>query len=131
MKPALTHIRSKTQKLKSETHALYLAVRDRRTPWYAKFLVAAVVAYAFSPIDLIPDFIPVLGFLDDLVLLPLGIALALRLIPPAVLEDCRRRARETRITGKPGSRAAGAVVIGIWLLLGVVCVGWLYRTFLG
>ncbi len=131
MKPEITQIRSQAQKLKTEAHALYLAVRDPRTPWYAKLLVAAVVAYAFSPIDLIPDFIPVLGFLDDLVLLPLGIALAVRLIPPAVLEDCRRRARETLITGRPVSRAAGAVVIGIWLLLGAVCAGWLYRMVVG
>lgn len=131
MKPALTQIRSKTQKLKSEAHALYLAARVPSTPWYAKLLVAAVVAYAISPIDLIPDFIPVLGYLDDLLLLPLGIALAVRLIPPAVLEDCRKRVQESRGRGKPVSRTAGAVVIGIWLFLGAVCAGWLYRRFLG
>jgi uncharacterized membrane protein YkvA (DUF1232 family) len=131
VKPAFTQIRFQVKKLKSETYALYLAARDPRTPWCAKFLVAAVAAYAFSPIDLIPDFIPVLGYLDDLVLLPLGIALAVRLIPPTVLEDCRRQARETLRTGMPVSRAAGAVIIGIWLLLGVVCAGWLYRMFLG
>jgi uncharacterized membrane protein YkvA (DUF1232 family) len=131
VKPALNQIRSQAQKLKSETHALYLAARDPRTPWYAKLLVAAVVAYALSPIDLIPDFIPVLGYLDDLDLLPLGIALAVRLIPRAVLDDCRRRARETLQNGKIVSRAAGAVVIAIWLLLGAVCAGWLYRMFLG
>jgi uncharacterized membrane protein YkvA (DUF1232 family) len=75
--------------LRDESYALYLASRDPRTPWYAKWLVAAVVAYAVSPIDLIPDFIPVLGQLDDLVLLPIGIALAIRLVPKAVLEQKR------------------------------------------
>jgi uncharacterized membrane protein YkvA (DUF1232 family) len=75
--------------LRNESYALYLASRDPRTPWHAKLLVAAVVAYAVSPIDLIPDFIPVLGQLDDLLLLPIGIALAIRLVPPAVLEEKR------------------------------------------
>jgi uncharacterized membrane protein YkvA (DUF1232 family) len=124
-------IRTTARRLQTETHALYLAARDPRTPWYAKLLVAAVAAYAFSPIDLIPDFIPLLGYLDDLLLLPLGLALAIKLMPPAVLEDCRKRVQESRGNGKPVSRAAGAVVIGIWLLLGAVCLSWLYRTFLG
>ena len=78
--------------LRDETYALYVASRDPRTPWYAKLLVAAIVAYALSPIDLIPDFIPVLGQLDDLLLLPLGIALAIRLVPRAVLEEGRAEA---------------------------------------
>ena len=75
--------------MRDESCALYLASRDPRTPWYAKWLVAAVVAYAVSPIDLIPDFIPVLGQLDDLLLLPIGVALAIRLVPRAVLEEKR------------------------------------------
>jgi uncharacterized membrane protein YkvA (DUF1232 family) len=85
--------------LRDECHALYLASRDPRTPWYVKTLVAAVVAYAVSPIDLIPDFIPVLGQLDDLVLLPLGIALAIRLVPRAVLEEKRVQVAERRAVG--------------------------------
>jgi uncharacterized membrane protein YkvA (DUF1232 family) len=78
--------------LRNESYALYLASRDPRTPWYAKLLVAGVVAYAVSPIDLIPDFIPVLGQLDDMILLPIGIALAIRLVPSAVLEEKRAQA---------------------------------------
>ena len=90
----LTTLHQRARQLKAETWALYLAARDPRTPWYAKLLVAGIVAYACSPIDLIPDFVPVLGYLDDLVLLPLGIAWALQLIPPAVLVECRVRAQD-------------------------------------
>jgi uncharacterized membrane protein YkvA (DUF1232 family) len=129
VKPAFTQIRIQVKKLKAETHALYLAARDPRTPWYAKLLVAAVAAYAFSPIDLIPDFIPLLGYLDDLLLLPLGLALAIKLIPSAVLEDCRKRVQESRGNGKPVSRAAGAVIIVIWALLAAAGVVWVYKVF--
>ncbi|SDZ14529.1 Protein of unknown function [Nitrosomonas sp. Nm33] len=114
-------------RLKAETLALYFAARDPATPWYAKFLVAAIVAYALSPIDLIPDFIPILGYLDDLVLLPLGIALAIRLIPPEVLAACRVRAQEISQDAKPVSRVAGGIIIMIWLLVGVLCVMWVYE----
>jgi uncharacterized membrane protein YkvA (DUF1232 family) len=109
--------RERARQLKAETYALYLAYRDPRVPWVARLLAAVVVGYAFSPIDLIPDFIPVLGYLDDLILVPLGIALALRMIPPQVMAECRARAREVIAQGKPVSRAAAAVVIAIWLLL--------------
>ncbi|MBI5582393.1 MAG: DUF1232 domain-containing protein [Deltaproteobacteria bacterium] len=129
--PPLEKLRHRARRLQSETYALYLAARDPRTPWHAKLLVAGIVAYAFSPIDLIPDFVPVLGYLDDLILLPLGVALAVKLIPRAVLDDCRQRARETLKNEKPVSRAAGAVVIAIWLILAAVFVFWGYRTFLG
>ncbi len=74
----------RARQLKAETYALFLAYRDRRTPWYARLFAACVVAYAFSPLDLIPDFVPVLGYLDDLILIPLGLALALKMIPPQV-----------------------------------------------
>src|SRR3954466_8261439 len=80
--------------LKVETLALYLVARDPRVPWYARLFVAGIVAYALSPIDLIPDFIPVLGYLDDLIIVPLGLKLALRMVPPEVLEECRARARD-------------------------------------
>ena len=94
-------------------------------------MTACVVAYAFSPIDLIPDFVPVLGYLDDLILLPLGILLAIRLIPAGVMADCRARAEEMIASGKPASRAAAVVIVAIWLL-GVATVGllifhWLRR----
>ena len=108
--------RSRARRLKVETYTLYLAYRDPRVPWYAKAFAACVVAYAFSPIDLIPDFIPVLGYLDDLVLIPLGIALALKMIPSAVLAESRERARERLAEGKPANWAAGGVILALWLL---------------
>jgi uncharacterized membrane protein YkvA (DUF1232 family) len=77
----LATLKQRARLLKSETFALYLAARHPQTPWYAKFLAAGIVAYAFSPIDLIPDFIPILGYLDDLILIPIGIALVIKLVP--------------------------------------------------
>lgn len=102
--------------LKAQTYALYLAYRDPRTPWYAKALALAVVGYAFSPIDLIPDFIPLLGYLDDLVLLPLGVALVLKLVPPQVMAECRLRAEAGLQPGRPASRWAAAIIVGIWVV---------------
>jgi uncharacterized membrane protein YkvA (DUF1232 family) len=106
--------------LKAEIYALYLAYRDPRTPWYARVFVACVVGYAFSPIDLIPDPIPVLGYLDDLILVPLGIALAVRMIPPAVLSECRQQAQALMEEGKPVNLTAAVAVVAIWLLLAAV-----------
>ena len=100
--------------LKRETLALYLAARDPRTPWHARVVVAAVAAYALSPIDLIPDFIPILGLLDDAILLPLGITLALRLIPAEVIEDSRARAADAFAAGRPVSRSAALAIVAIW-----------------
>ena len=96
---------------------------------YAKFFVAGVVAYAFSPIDLIPDFVPVLGYLDDLILIPMGIALAIKMIPPLVLAECRAQAKEFMANGKPISRAAGAAIVAIWLALAALCTVWAYEAF--
>ena len=108
-------------RLKSETHALYLAYRDPRMPLYAKLFAALVVGYAFSPIDLIPDPIPVLGYLDDLILVPLGVALAVRMIPEDVLSESRQKAREMVERGeRPVSRAAAAVIVVLWLALAVL-----------
>jgi len=121
----------RARRLKGETFALYLASRDPRTPWYAKLLAAGIVAYAFSPIDLIPDFVPVLGYLDDLILIPMGIALAIHWIPDAVLAECRERAQQTLNNGKPVSRVAGAVIIGIWITLAVLCIVWVDRSLRG
>ncbi|MBL8428564.1 MAG: DUF1232 domain-containing protein [Dechloromonas sp.] len=126
----LAKLNQRARHLKAETFALYLAARDARTPWHAKLLVAIIVAYAFSPIDLIPDFIPVLGYLDDLILIPLGIALAIKLVPDHVLAECRARAQETIQTGKPVSRIAGAVIIVIWLVLATICIMWAYEAFM-
>ena len=125
----LDELKQRARHLKTETFALYLAARDPRTPWYAKFLVAAIVAYAFSPIDLIPDFVPVFGYLDDLVLLPMGISLAIKLVPNPVLAECRARAQETIQNGRPVSRVAGAVIVVIWLVLAALCIVWAYEAF--
>lgn len=100
--------------LKTETLTLYFAARDPRTPWCAKMLIACVVAYALSPIDLIPDFIPLLGYLDDLLLLPIGIYLALKLIPPAVLTESRQKASRTT-SELPKSRIAAIVIVILWV----------------
>lgn len=98
-----------------ETLALYLVARDPRVPWYVRLFIATVVAYALSPIDLIPDFIPVLGYLDDLILVPLGIMLALRMVPAGILDECRARAAAEFAAGRPTSRVAMAAIVGIWL----------------
>ena len=114
--------------LKQETLALYLAARDPRTPWYARLLAACVVAYALSPIDLIPDFVPVLGYLDDLLLVPLGILLALRLIPADVMASARQEAAHRIEEGRLVSRAAGVVVVAIWLGLATLAAWLIYRA---
>lgn len=109
--------KQKTRFIKIEIYALYLAYRDPRVPWYAKALIAVVVGYAFSPIDLIPDFIPVLGYLDDLILLPLGVAVALKMIPNEIMADCRSRSKEVMSQEKPVNWTAAVVIIFIWLML--------------
>ncbi|MGF1472603.1 MAG: YkvA family protein [Rubrobacteraceae bacterium] len=105
-------------RLKSETYALYLAYRDPRVPLRARLFAALVVGYAFSPIDLIPDSIPVLGYLDDLIVVPLGVALAVRMIPKDVLAESRQKAREMVERGeRPVSRTAAAIIVILWLAL--------------
>jgi uncharacterized membrane protein YkvA (DUF1232 family) len=110
----LDRFRDRARVLRRDTLALYLAARDPRTPWYAKLVAAAVVAYVLSPLDLIPDFIPVLGVLDDLIIVPLGIAAVLRLVPAEVLADCRAHA-EMR-THRPVSRVGAIIIISIWFV---------------
>ena len=115
--------KQKVQLIKVETYALYLAYRDPRTPWYAKLLAAGVVAYAVSPIDLIPDFIPVLGILDDLVIVPLGTLLAIRMVPREVMAECREKARNAmEPSASKGPRyLVAASVVAVWcLVLGFV-----------
>lgn len=104
--------------LKRDVVALYLAARDPRVPWYAKAVAACVAAYALSPIDLIPDFIPVLGYLDDLIILPLGILLAVRLVPPEVMAELRAEA--DRRAARPTSRIAAIVIVALWLSAGAL-----------
>jgi uncharacterized membrane protein YkvA (DUF1232 family) len=119
---AIRRWKSWAGRLKLETYAIYLAYRDPRTPWHARLFAACVVGYAFSPIDLIPDVIPVLGYLDDLVLVPLGVSIALRMIPPHVLAECREEARTVLEQGKPTNRAAAVVIVGMWLLLAALTI---------
>jgi len=122
MPGSLNAWKQRARQLKSETYALFLAYRDRRTPWYARLFAACVVAYALSPVDLIPDFIPVLGYVDDLILIPLGMALALRMIPAEVMAESRLRAREQLVQGRPLSWTAAAIIVAIWLLLAVLAL---------
>ena len=121
--------KQQAKQLKVEVYALYLAYQDPRVPWFAKVFVACVVGYAFSPIDLIPDFIPIIGYLDDLVLIPLGIKLALSMIPENVMNESRVKAMETLGQGKPVSWAAMIVIILIWISLAVLIVTFIARTF--
>ena len=109
--------KAQARRLRIETYTLYLAYRDPRVPWYAKAFAACVVGYAFSPIDLIPDFIPIVGYLDDLLLVPLGIALAIKMIPETVLEECRKKALESLGQDRPRNCLAAGLVIVVWLLL--------------
>jgi uncharacterized membrane protein YkvA (DUF1232 family) len=119
-------LRQLAQKLKLETMTLYYAARDPRTPVVAKVVVGLVVAYAVSPIDLIPDFIPVLGYLDDLLLLPAGIWLALKLIPSEILDAARAQAQSA--TEQPTSKAAAATIALIWIGTAALLGWWAYNT---
>lgn len=110
--------------LKRDVHAIYLASRDPRVPWYAKALAVMVAGYALSPIDLIPDFIPVLGYLDDIILVPLGIVLVLKLIPPQVMAEHRALAVARE---RPVSRFAAVAVVGIWIASAVLGGWFAYR----
>ena len=114
----MAQFKKRAHQLKAESYVLYLAMKHPQTPWYARIFVALIVAYAFSPIDLIPDFIPILGYLDDLILVPLGILLAIRMVPAVVLQECRRETANTH--EKPTNWLAAVVIVGLWLLL----AGW-------
>jgi uncharacterized membrane protein YkvA (DUF1232 family) len=118
------------RQLQTHIYALYLAYRRPDTPWYARAFAALVVGYAFSPIDLIPDFIPVFGYLDDLILLPLGIALAIKMIPPEIMEECNAQALEIMAKGKPVNWAAAVVIILIWLGMAAVAGMWALKVWL-
>jgi uncharacterized membrane protein YkvA (DUF1232 family) len=113
--------------IKSDVHALYLASRDPRVPWYAKVLAVAVADYALSPIDLIPDFVPVLGYLDDVILVPLGIVLVIRLIPPEIMAEHRELAAAAQEL--PVSGTAAVVIASIWAASILLCVWLAYRLF--
>ena len=124
--PVFEHMRQWARTLRRDVLALYLAARDPRVPWYAKAVAACVAVYALSPIDLIPDVIPILGYLDDLVIVPLGIWLAIRLIPPFVLEELRQAAI-ARYQQRPKSWVGAAIILVLWGLAGGAVVWWLMR----
>jgi uncharacterized membrane protein YkvA (DUF1232 family) len=120
----LRRIKDWARAIRRDVHALWLAAHDPRTPWYAKAFALAIAAYALSPIDLIPDFIPVLGYLDDVILLPLAIWLATRLVPPDLMAE--HRAAAARAEGQPVSRAGAAFIATLWLLAAGAPVWWLW-----
>ncbi|GAB4403151.1 MAG: hypothetical protein Kow00123_14040 [Anaerolineales bacterium] len=108
--------------MRTEAYALFLAYKDPRVPWYARAFAICVAAYAVSPVDLVPDFIPVLGYLDDAVLIPLGVHVALKMIPGDVMAECRARARESLEGSRSAGRIAAAIVVLLWVLVAGVVV---------
>ena len=128
MKQYIGHWKKRAKDLKRETYALYLAYRDPRVPWYAKVVCACTVGYALSPIDLIPDFVPVLGYLDDLIIVPAGLALAIKLIPDEVMRECRSMAEVKMNQKGPKSYVSAAIIVAIWLCLILLSVKVLYNT---
>ncbi len=109
----LTRLREWARRIKRDVVALYIAARDPRVPWYVKVAAAAVAAYALSPIDLIPDFVPVLGYLDEVILLPVALFLVIKMIPDPLMAEFRAEAQ--RLSGRPTSWVAAAVIIGLWV----------------
>ena len=112
----LKRLKSRARALRNESVTVYLATKDVRTPWYAKVIALCTIAYALSPIDLIPDFIPVLGYLDDIIIVPAGIALAIRLIPAEVLNDAREQAAASSVERSVGYVGAGIIAV-VWLVI--------------
>jgi uncharacterized membrane protein YkvA (DUF1232 family) len=115
--------------LKADAFALYLAARHPATPWYAKVFIAGIVAYALSPIDLIPDFIPVIGFLDEIVLLPLGIVFAMKMVPVNVMSECRARALEQPPDSSRLGRMGAAAIVVVWIVSAVLAAIWAQNAF--
>src|ERR687890_1404155 len=121
--------KQRARRLSAQTYALYLAYRHPRTPWYAKVFAALVVGYVFSPIDPIPDFLPGVGLLDEMVVVPIGVLIAAKMIPQEVLEECRERAREVAEGEKPVSRVAAVVIVAVWVLCVAMAVYLALRVF--
>jgi uncharacterized membrane protein YkvA (DUF1232 family) len=123
-----TSWKEKAKQLKTDTYALYLTCKDPRVPWYAKALMALIIGYAISPIDLIPDFIPVLGQIDDLIIVPAGISIVIKMIPKTVMEECRQRAQAESINTNTKWIVASIIIL-IWVL--AICLFlWLIWPFL-
>ena len=119
-------LRKRAKSFRRQILVVYYAARDSRTPWFARVLAFAVAAYALSPIDLVPDFIPVLGYLEDLVIVPLGLMLVLRLIPREVLAASRIKAEAA--AERPVSRGVAAAIVGLWIFVAVVLGLWAWRV---
>lgn len=123
----ISKLKEKAHQLQVEAYALLIAMRDPRVPWYAKVFTGLVIAHTFSPIDLIPDFIPVLGYLDDLIITPVGIAIALKMIPGEVMIDARQKASDIVKQGKPVSKAGAIIVVTLWIIIFVVVIALIVR----
>jgi uncharacterized membrane protein YkvA (DUF1232 family) len=124
----MAKLRGWARSVRRDAHALYLVARDPRVPWHVKALALAVAGYALSPIDLIPDFVPVLGYLDDLVIVPLGVLVIVKLIPPPIMAE--HRAAASIAAEKPVSRIAAAVIVVIWAA-SIALTGWIVYRCLG
>ncbi|MBZ4654367.1 MAG: hypothetical protein JG781_1708 [Peptococcaceae bacterium] len=116
----IEHWKIRAKKLKAEIYALYYAYKDPRIPWYARLFIMFIVAYAFSPLDLIPDFVPILGYLDDLILIPLLITLALKMIPDQVMEEARKKGQA--LSQKPKNWVGAVIIIGIWGFVAILAI---------
>src|SRR5215216_3619214 len=119
----------RTRELSAQTYALYLAYRHPRTPWYAKIFAALIVGYIFSPIDPIPDFIPGVGLLDEMVIVPIGVLMAAKMIPRQVMKECQMKAQEVAKGEKPVNRVAAVVIVAVWLMFVVLAVFLALRVF--
>lgn len=129
MTSALPKLKAWARSIKRDVVAVWLAARDPRVPWHVKALAAAIAAYALSPIDLIPDFIPLIGYLDDLLIVPLGILLVIRLIPKELMIEFREEA-EQRMT-RPTSRLAAAIIVALWVATAALLLWWLWPRLAG
>ncbi|MEG6566335.1 YkvA family protein [Thermoanaerobacterium saccharolyticum] len=119
LKNLFNRLKASAKSLKKEVKTLYLAYKRPDVPWHAKLFSILVIGYALSPIDLIPDFVPIFGYIDDLVLIPLGVSLAIKMIPRKIVEECRVQAEDVFKDGKPKNWVAGAAIISIWIV--VIC----------
>ena len=127
--PWIADLKQRARQLKTEVVALALAARHPDTPWYAKLFLVAIVAYALSPIDLIPDFIPVLGLVDEIVLLPFAIILALKMVPEGVMAECRAQAAQVQLSASWTGRIGAAFIVLVWLALIVLAAMWAHSSF--
>lgn len=127
---SLQKLKQQAKQLKTELYALYLACHDPRVPWYARAFAICIIGYAFSPIDLIPDFIPILGYLDDLIIVPLSIVLVIKIIPPAVMLECRVKAQSTKPRNMQKNWIAAGIILVIWVLFAVFAVRFMLHLFI-